>query len=150
MSLEDLYSEIILDHFKNPRNAGIIEHAEIRSEGANESCGDEVTIFAHVNDDGKIEDIRFSGHGCAISQASASMMTERMKGKSLSEAEEFIEHLRKMLTGEEPFSETGEFDELAALRGVAKFPMRVKCATLAWTTLKMGIEGYRNNHSREP
>jgi nitrogen fixation NifU-like protein len=143
VSLDELYGEIILDHYKNPRNAGEMEDPSIKSQGFNQSCGDDITIFVRVDENGRISGIRFSGHGCAISQSSASMMTERMRGKTLEEAEEFISRMRKMLTGGGDFSELGEYDELSALRGVTKFPMRVKCASLAWTTLETGIEEFR-------
>lgn len=139
MSVEDLYSEIVLEHYKDPHNVGIIENPEIFSKGFNESCGDDIKIFAKVNGD-VIEDIKFVGKGCAISQSSASMMTDLIKGKSIEEVKSFIEEFKKKITGSEDFPENSEeWFELSALKGVIKFPIRVKCASLAWHTLEQGI-----------
>ncbi|MFQ5798532.1 MAG: Fe-S cluster assembly sulfur transfer protein SufU [Bacteroidota bacterium] len=146
--LSDLYSEIILEHYKQPHNFGELEGAEIEAKGYNRSCGDDLRIFVKLND-GVIEDLRFMGKGCAISQSSASMMTDQMIGKSLEEVKEFVEEFRKMVTGEKNFLEGGGFEELVTLKGVKKYPTRVKCASLAWDTLKEGISDFeaRNNGS---
>jgi len=161
VSLHDLYTEIILEHYKEPHNVGEIDDADISSAGYNPSCGDDIRLFVKLKDGGAkgatmIDDIRFVGKGCAISQASASMMTDRMKGKTLQEAMELVEEFKKMITGEmvamapSPL-ENEEFEELSALKGVIKFPIRVKCATLAWNTLKGGLieyEAKKNGHGR--
>lgn len=145
MSLEDLYSEIVLEHYKDPHNVGEIENPEVFSKGFNESCGDDIKIFAKIN--GRlIEDIKFVGKGCAISQSSASMMTDIMKGKTIEEAKAFIQDFKKRITGSEAFPENSdEWFELSALKGVIKFPIRVKCASLAWHTLEQGIMDFENN-----
>lgn len=144
MSIEDLYSEIVLEHYKEPHNVGEIQSPEIFAKGFNESCGDDIKIFARVKDN-KIEDIKFLGKGCAISQSSASMMTDLLKGKSINEVKEFIKAFNKKITGEENFPENSdEWFELSALKGVIKFPIRVKCASLAWHTLAQGIRDYEN------
>ena len=148
MSINDLYSDIILEHYKEPRNAGSIEGAEITSRGYNESCGDDIRIFIRV-EDGKIADMKFLGNGCAISQSSGSMMTEQLIGKSLDEAKLLIDSFKKMITGEHEFPDSDEYFELSALKGVIKFPVRVKCATLAWNTVKNGISEFieKDRHS---
>lgn len=144
--LEDLYREIILDHYKNPRNSGQLESPPaLRAEGYNPLCGDEVTVFVN-NDGGIISDIKMSGHGCSISRSSASLMTIAVKGKSVSEARDAIRTLKKLMSVHEASLESDSEDatkpvdlraigELAALQGVVKFPVRIKCATLAWNTL---------------
>ncbi len=141
MSQHDLYSEIILEHYKEPHNAGTLDNAEIEARGYNESCGDDVRVFIKVKE-GKIEDIKFLGNGCAISQSSTSMMTEQLIGKSLDKAKLLIEEFKKMISGESEFPQSDEYFELSALKGVIKFPIRVKCATLAWNTVKNGILDY--------
>jgi nitrogen fixation NifU-like protein len=146
--LSDLYSEIILDHYRNPHNVGHLEGAEIVERGFNESCGDDIKLFAKVQD-GVITEIVFEGHGCAISQASASMMTEALKGKKLTEILDEVEEFKKMVSGEKNFPDTDEYFELSALKGVIKFPIRVKCATIAWNTLREGITEYIRKHKIE-
>ncbi len=148
MSLNDLYSDIILEHYKEPRNAGTIENAQIKSRGYNESCGDDIRVFIKVEDD-KIADIKFVGNGCAISQSSSSMMTEQLIGKTLDEAKLFIDDFKKMITGERAFPDDDAYFELSALKGVIKFPVRVKCATLAWNTVKNGIAEYLEKEKQE-
>lgn len=141
MSINDLYTEIILEHYKEPHNVGELPSPELFAKGFNESCGDDIRIFARIKD-GIVEDIKFLGVGCAISQSSASMMTDILHGKSLEEAKEFIKQFTKKITGEEKFPESDEWFELSALKGVIKFPIRVKCASLAWYTLLQGIKEY--------
>lgn len=136
MSLDDLYREVILDHYSHPRNKGTLEGADITREGANPLCGDEIQI-ALVLRDGVVQDVRFSGKGCSISQASASMMTELIKGARVEEARRLIAVFKGMMHGEPPHDDLGD---LVALAGVRKFPVRVKCATLGWLTLEGALE----------
>ena len=137
--LDDLYQEVILDHNKSPRNFRAIADANRRAEGYNPLCGDQVTVFLQV-EDGVIKDISFQGSGCAISKASASMMTTELKGKPESAAHELFENVHHMLTGElQGGSE--RVGKLAILSGVCKFPARVKCASLAWHTMETALKG---------
>lgn len=144
VSVNDLYSEIILEHYKEPHNLGELDCPEVHAKGFNESCGDDIRIFAKVKD-GVVEEIRFAGKGCAISQSSASMMTDMVHGKTIEEAKQFIHQFTKSITGDAGFPETDEWFELSALKGVIKFPIRIKCASLAWHTLLQGIKEYENN-----
>ena len=147
--LSSLYSEVVLGHYKEPHNFGELEGADIKAKGFNRSCGDDVQIFVKLNE-GVIKDVRFVGRGCAISQSSASVMTDRMVGKLLEEAKEFVEEFRKLITGEKEFPDSAEFEELVSFKGVKKYPIRVRCASLAWDTLKEGIASYeaqRNGHA---
>ncbi|HLW59099.1 MAG TPA: SUF system NifU family Fe-S cluster assembly protein [bacterium] len=132
MSLDDLYRDVILDHYSHPRNKGTLDPADVVREGANPLCGDEIRLFLTVRD-GVVTDVRFDGRGCSISQASASMMTERIKGQPVAEAERLIAAFKAMMHGEPPAEALGD---LEALQGVRKFPVRVKCATLGWVTLE--------------
>ncbi|WP_457636589.1 Fe-S cluster assembly sulfur transfer protein SufU [Oceanithermus sp.] len=134
--LEELYREAIMLHAKNPRNFGELPGADVVIEGRNTSCGDEITLF--LKTDGEIiTEITFTGHGCAISQSSASMMTERVKGRKLSEARDLIAKFKEMVVeGKPPAAELGD---LRALEGTAKLPARVKCATLAWNALEEAL-----------
>ena len=143
MSVEDLYSEIILEHYKHPHNVGEIDSPDIFAKGYNESCGDDINVYASVKD-GIVKDIKFVGKGCAISQSSASMMTDTLRGKTISEVREIIEQFNKRITGEEEFPNNDEWFELSALKGVVRFPVRVKCASLAWQTVKQGVQEYEN------
>ncbi len=151
-SLDDLYKEIILDHYRSPRNQGELEPPAHRCEGFNPLCGDEVIVFVSLIDQ-KIEEIKIGGQGCSISQASASMMTEIIKGKSISEAEEIIHAFKEMmdiyeseLSGKETDGTSSSVDlgDLEALQGVVKYPVRIKCATLAWNTLTQSINEIQN------
>jgi nitrogen fixation protein NifU and related proteins len=138
VALDWLYQEIILDHYKRPRNFGTLENADAVAEEENPYCGDHIIV--HLKTDGeRIAEIRFTGRGCAISQASASMMTEKVKGMGLEEALKFAEDFRQMMRGEKPFPPEGELEDLDALRGVREFPVRVKCATLAWELLQLTL-----------
>ena len=147
--LEDLYREIILDHYRNPRNQGELETPPaVMAEGFNPLCGDEVTVHIHV-EDGVIVDMKFGGHGCSISLASASMMTTVTTGKSLSEAKDIIYSFKQMMSIHEGRLEEGSKEtdspmaglgDLQALQGVVKFPVRIKCATLGWNTLEQCFE----------
>ena len=137
MSLDDLYKEVILDHYKNPRNKRPLPEAALTCSRNNPLCGDEISVFAKV-DDGHISDITFQGQGCSISQASASMLTEAVKGKSVDDATNLAGDFRGMMAGEvEP--EEDEFGDLIALKGVVKYPIRIKCAVLAWDVLQEAL-----------
>ena len=133
--LQDLYKEIVLDHYQRPRNRGELENADVEEHLNNPLCGDEVTIYANLRE-GRVANVRFTGRGCSISQASASMMTEQLLGKSREEAETEVERFKSMMAGKEDFPEA---EDLTALKGVIRYPSRIKCATLAWTTFHKGL-----------
>ena len=134
MALEDLYKEVILDHYKNPRNKRPLPGAELSCSANNPLCGDEITVNAHV-EGGRVAEVTFEGSGCSISQASASMLTEAVTGKTVEEAERLAAEVRRMLAGDvEPTEE--EFGDLVALKGVVKYPVRIKCAVLSWDVLQ--------------
>jgi nitrogen fixation NifU-like protein len=135
--LEELYQEIILDHYRRPRNKGQATPADLQAKEYNPLCGDEIEITATVAD-GKIASLKFDGHGCSISQASASIMTQKLIGKTPAEASVFIGAFLEMMRGETPFGGK-ELGDLKALEGVLKFPVRVKCATLAWHTAQKAV-----------
>lgn len=135
--LDDLYREILLDHYRNPRNKGALDAPTCAADGANPLCGDQIHLEVEL-DGGVIDAVRFSGTGCSISQASASMMTEYVTGKSVAEAERAVDDFqRMMIEGEAPVD---DFGDIEALVGVAKFPARVKCASLGWKTLRQALE----------
>ena len=137
MSLEGLYQEIILDHYKNPRNRGKLEKPDIDIFESNPLCGDELCLHAHY--DGKtVKDIKFDGKGCSISIASASMMTEVLKGGGTEHARKFIDGIKAMMHGKADLTDE-ELGDMEALKGVADFPARVKCALLAWTTMEKAL-----------
>ncbi|MGB0124367.1 MAG: SUF system NifU family Fe-S cluster assembly protein [Silvibacterium sp.] len=137
--LRDLYQEVILEHSKHPRNFRAMETANRKAEGYNPLCGDHYTIFVDVADDA-IRDISFQGSGCAISKASASMMSQALKNKTTAEAEDLFDKFHRIITGRETGS-AESLGKLAVFAGVAGFPTRVKCATLAWHTLHAALEG---------
>lgn len=137
--LSDLYQEIILDHNKRPRNFREIPACTCEAEGNNPLCGDEVKVFVQM-EDGKLSDVAFSGHGCAISRASASMMTVKTKGRTGEEAREMSRAVREMLLGPEA-EPPRALGDLVALSGVRKFPARIKCAVLPWHTLEAALDG---------
>jgi nitrogen fixation protein NifU and related proteins len=149
MSVDDLYREIILDHYRSPRNKRRGVEGAIAVKHDNPLCGDELHLAVDVKD-GKLADVAFDGKGCSISQASASMMTEAVSGKSVDDALTLAETIRLMMHGERP-SESQEDDlgDLMALEGVAKFPVRVKCALLAWMALKDALtqDGQEASHA---
>lgn len=157
--LEDLYREIILDHYRNPRNRGELETPPaVRTEGFNPLCGDEIVVYLDVDDNSTVQDIRIGGTGCSISQSSASMMSAAVKGKTIDEVRALTRSFKSMMSlhestldadgeptdpaediedgGDEPVN----LGDLEALRGVVKFPVRIKCATLAWNTLLQAAE----------
>lgn len=135
--LRDLYQEVILDHSKSPRNSAQLSDANRQADGYNPLCGDKVTVYLKV-EDGVVEDVSFKGAGCAISTASASLMTQAVKGKGLAETEELFKRFHGLVTGKA--EEGAELGELMAFQGVSEFPVRVKCATLAWHTLQAALE----------
>jgi len=145
--LRDLYQEIILEHSKAPRNYRELPAANHKAEGFNPLCGDHFMLYLDMDGD-KIRDIGFQGSGCAISKASASMMTQSVKGKTKQEAEALFSEFHKLVTGQ---SNGNHFDggKLAAFSGVSEFPVRVKCATLAWHTLYAALEGEQESVSTE-
>ena len=135
--LEDLYREIILDHYRTPRNRGELDPPALFADGHNPLCGDEIRISVAVQD-GVVTDVRFSGSGCSISQSSASMMTSAIKGKPIEQVKSIVRRFKQMMTIDEEDSEIDEsinLGDLEALQGVVKFPVRIKCATLGWNTL---------------
>jgi nitrogen fixation NifU-like protein len=138
VALDDLYREVILDHYAHPHNRGRVDPSDIVVEGANPLCGDELLLSARIRE-GRLEDIRFEGRGCSISQASASMMTDTVKGKTLDEVRRLITQFKDMMHGHDPSPEMGD---LLALAGVRKFPVRVKCATLSWVALEQGLDDH--------
>jgi len=152
--LEDLYREIILDHYRNPRNRGELPSPPaVRVEGFNPLCGDEVVLYLDV-EDGKVADVKISGQGCSISQSSASMMSAAVKGRTVAEARALVRAFKGMMSiheqrldGEDEPPDGGDGDDievklgdLEALQGVVKFPVRIKCATLSWNTLAQGLD----------
>ena len=134
--LQDLYQEVILDHNRRPRNFRVIEDGS-SAEGFNPLCGDRITVYLKV-ENGTIKDVSFQGAGCAISKASASLMTESVKGKSIEEATALFERFQRMITGSADPTES--LGKLTVLAGVRQFPVRVKCATLAWHTLRSAVD----------
>ena len=136
--LNELYQEVILDHNRRPRNYRRLEAASHHAEGYNPLCGDRVTVFVQI-DGGRISDVAFEGSGCAISKASASLMTDRVKGGTVAEARDLFERFHRMVTTP-PDQEVEELGKLSALAGVREFPVRVKCASLAWHTLKAAMD----------
>jgi nitrogen fixation NifU-like protein len=136
--LDELYREIILDHYRNPRHRGSLSNPSASHEGLNPLCGDEVTIDIAVRD-GDIQDIAYRGSGCSISQSSASMMTEAVEGKSVDEARSLIGSFTEMMRGSDDI-DAEALGDLEAMAGVRKFPVRVKCATLAWHTLDEALD----------
>ena len=138
--LRELYQQVILDHNKNPRNFRELENASRRVEGYNPLCGDHYTIFLNVDGD-VVQDVTFVGSGCAISKASASVMSSTVKGKSRGEVDRLFDTFHKLVTGDNSGVDVADLGRLAAFSGVSEFPARVKCATLAWHTLKTALEG---------
>ena len=147
--LRDLYQDVILEHSKTPRNFRVQPAADHKAEGFNPLCGDRFTIYVTLEGDA-IKDVSFQGAGCAISKASASMMTQSVKGKTMAEAEKIFERFHGMVTGQaEKSAEESDLGKLAVFSGVSEFPVRVKCATLAWHTLHAALEGKQDPVSTE-
>jgi nitrogen fixation protein NifU and related proteins len=145
--LKDLYQEVIFDHNRRPRNFGALPEANRRANGFNPLCGDKVTIYVRV-DHGVIRDVRFEGQGCAISTASASLLTESLKGKTEAEAEKLFHGFHEMVTADAEHSHP-DLGKLEVLAGVREFPARVKCATLAWHTLQAALKNQAQPVSTE-
>lgn len=148
--LMDLYQEIILDHNRQPRNFGSLEEPDHQAEGYNPLCGDQLKVYLQMDGD-RIEDVRFDGSGCAISKASASLMTEAVKGKTLGQAEALFGGFHELLTGDPSVrgEASAELGKLAVFEGVREFPVRVKCATLAWHTLHAALSDEGDKVSTE-
>jgi nitrogen fixation protein NifU and related proteins len=138
--LQDLYQELILDHGRRPRNFKRLDDATRNAEGYNPLCGDKVKIYVKMNGD-DIKDISFEGSGCAISTASASIMTEILKGKTRADAEELFQRFHDLVTGKKAQLDAPELGKLEVFSGVSEFPIRVKCATLSWHTLRAALHG---------
>lgn len=141
--LRDLYQDMILDHGKHPRNFRAMTHANHEAVGHNPLCGDKLVLYVQTGDDGVIQDVSFQGSGCAISTASASMLTEVVKGKHLDDAKKLFDYFHKLCTGENADTaglNEDDTDRLQAIAGVRHYPVRVKCATLAWHTLQAALE----------
>jgi nitrogen fixation NifU-like protein len=138
--LRDLYQEVILDHNRHPRNRGKVAEANREAEGHNPLCGDQVKVTL-TTEDGLVADIAFEGQGCAISTASASLMTEAVKGKSVDEAERIFRHFQQMVTETGEASDHSELGDLEVFQGVREYPVRIKCATLPWHTLHAALVG---------
>ena len=141
-SLRELYQEVILDHSRHPRHFGPLEHATHNGEGYNPLCGDRVKVHLMVDGTGHISDIKFEGRGCAISQASASLMTDMVVGRTVEEAEKLMSGFQHLVKGEDAGGlREDDRERLNVMAGVSAFPMRVKCATLAWHTMISALEG---------
>ncbi len=138
MDLKELYRDVILDHNRNPRNFGKVEPADAHADGHNPLCGDRLSVSLRMNGD-TVEDVRFEGKGCAISTASASLMTEAIKGKSRADIGRLFENIHSVLTQQDAVPDPA-LGKLAALTGVREFPARVKCASLCWHTLNAALE----------
>ena len=146
--LTELYQELIIDHSRKPRNFRALASPDRQVEGFNPLCGDRFTIYLDLEGD-VIQDVSFQGSGCAISTASASLMTQALKGKSRQEAEELFRRFQRMITGEVGEAEAEQLGKLAVFAGVRKFPVRVKCATLSWHAIHAALHGERQPVSTE-
>jgi len=135
-TLAELYQSVIVEHDRSPRNFRALEHPSHRAEGRNPLCGDEIAVELQIDPDGRIDEIGFQGRGCAISRASASMMTAALKGRTVTEAKALFAGFHALLTGGDPGIELGK---LEVFRGVAQYPMRVKCATLPWHAMNEAL-----------
>ena len=139
--LDELYREVILDHFKNSTHAGELPDAQVKASGANPLCGDEMTFYLKVSG-GRMVQARFKGKGCAISQAAASMLTQQIEGKTFAQIRTIIDAMKALMQGQEPDASL-DLGDLEALAGVRKFPVRVKCAALSWNVVEQGLEEYQ-------
>ena len=141
--LDELYQKVILNHNKNPSNYGVLDKYTYTAEGRNPLCGDQLTVYLNLNSDNTIEDISFEAKGCAISVASASIMSEVVKGKSIDEVDSLFEYFHRLCTGEEtekPVYQSDDIEKLKVLSGVKKFPSRIKCATLSWQAVQSALK----------
>jgi nitrogen fixation protein NifU and related proteins len=148
VTTEDLSREIILDHYQNPRNRGRLEEPTVANRGHNPLCGDEIELSMSIADD-RVSEIAFTGRGCSISQASASMMTDVVKGQTLGDVESAVQRFTARMADRQPPPQELE-DELDALQGVKRYPARVKCALLPWTTLRETVDLYRHRDMATP
>lgn len=142
--LDDMYRDIILDHYRSPRGRKPLDNADISSDGVNPSCGDEIFLQVEL-DNGTVKDVHVDCHGCAISVASGSMLAEVVKGKSITEVKKIAQTVKRMLKGEQ-MDIPDDLGDLDALQGVRNFPVRIKCALLAWVTLMEGLKNHENGH----
>ena len=142
--LDDIYQEVILDHYRNPRNQGDLINPDLHSRGFNPFCGDEVVLDIGLDADGIVNDAKFTGQGCSISQAAASILTDLVQGKKLDQVLQLSQRFRELMKGRElEDEELDQMGDLEALQGVRKFPIRIKCALLAWSTLEDSISEYQ-------
>ena len=139
MDLKDLYRDVIVDHNRNPRNFGKLDPADAHADGLNPLCGDRLSLYVNLDGD-RIREVKFDGSGCAISVASASLLTEAVKGKSRQEVKALFEDMHSLLTQHDSSVDVGKLGKLAALSGVREFPARVKCASLCWHTLNAALD----------
>lgn len=146
LPLDELYQEVILDHYQSPRNHGKLESPDIYAHGVNPFCGDEVEVSIAL-DGSRIREFKIEGKGCSISQASLSMMSEALKGRDLSEARSLADRFKNAMLGSSPL-EFAEYDDLEALEGVKKFPVRIKCAVLPWNTFLEGLAERKKTEAR--
>jgi nitrogen fixation NifU-like protein len=147
--LRELYQEVIFDHYKNPRNFRKIANANRTAEGFNPLCGDELIVYLNLSDQGVIEEVSFEGKGCAISTASASLMTEILRGKTTGDAEKLFKEFHSLVTGTDENIESSELGKLQVLVGVRGYPARVKCATLAWHTIHAALNNQTDKVTTE-
>jgi len=148
-AIEDLYREIILDHYSSPRNRGELVPPALKIEGANPLCGDELVLYIDEKD-GEIKQVKITTKGCSISQASASLMTEAIQGKKIAEVQNVIDNFKNMMLKENSFEPTVNLGDLEVLEGVKKYPVRIKCALLPWNTLIEGMKALQNHKKPEP
>lgn len=149
--LEGLYGAVILDHYRNPRNRHPVPDPDVEAQDFNPFCGDQVEVQAKLDLQGRVTEVGFHAEGCSIIQASASMMTEAMAGKSLDQLEELASHFRQMMQGQLPWDVEGaNLGDLAALQMVRLYPVRIKCALLPWTTLEEGMDRWRSRNGARP
>jgi nitrogen fixation NifU-like protein len=148
MDLKDLYRDVIVDHNRNPRNFGRLDPADVHADGHNPLCGDRLSIYANLDGD-RIRELKFDGSGCAISVASASLLTEAVKGKSRGEVKTLFDEMHALLTQHDAPVDPGKLGKLAALSGVREFPARVKCASLCWHTLNAALDSQSDPVSTE-
>lgn len=146
--LQDLYREVLMDYYRSSVRKGTAEAADLRAHGINPVCGDELEITAR-REDGRLAQLRYTGHGCVISQASAAMMAEALEGADIERAKELVRAFKAMMTGNAAAASLpDELEQLCALEGVRRFPLRVKCATLGWNTMLQGLEGSSGEEAR--
>jgi nitrogen fixation protein NifU and related proteins len=147
--LDDMYREVILDHYRSPRGKKPLPQANVLSDGTNPACGDQIELTANI-ENGVLTDVHVDCKGCAISVASGSMLAEAVKGRPFEEVRKLAEAVRKMLKGDETVQLPVEFEDIESLKGVRQFPVRVKCALLAWVTLVDGLERYASGKGDKP